>query len=189
MYWVWANERKDEYELRIDGVPPSIEEHNWNFDLGQYVVDTIPLIDVPYTMEPDERLTDNLVAPGCRGLLVNKKVKSIFHQGGVDNMQYFPARLIDTGSREINQDYVIANIIGKVDCLDYARSELELDEEGQIQYIDSLSIKDANNKDYGNIFRLSAFLPVIIVSTHIKEAMEQNGITGITFYRPEEFSL
>ena len=91
MYWIWANERSDEYELRIDGVPPVIEEKDWSFDLGQYVVDSVPVIDVPYTMQPDERLTDNLIAPGCRGLLFNKKVKKIFNDAGVDNIQYFEA--------------------------------------------------------------------------------------------------
>jgi len=189
MYWIWANERSDEYELRIDGVPPVIEEKDWSFDLGQYVVDSVPVIDVPYTMQPDERLTDNLIAPGCRGLLFNKKVKKIFNDAGVDNIQYFEARLVNTDSGEINDDYVIANIVGKIDCLDYEKSELELDQDGSIEYIDSLSIKNEDSVDYGNIFRLSAFHPVVVVSPLIKEEMENNKITGIRFYRPEDFSL
>lgn len=189
MYWIWANERSDEYELRIDGVPPIIEENDWSFDLGQYVVDSVSLIDVPFTIQPDEHMTDNLIAPGCRGLLINRKIREILNDVGVDNIQYFKTRLVNSSSGEIGEDYMIANIVGKVDCLDYERSELELDQNGNIKFIDSLSIKDEGVIDYGNIFRLSAFHPVIVVSTMIKEEMEKNKITGIKFYRPEDYSL
>ena len=99
------------------------------------------------------------------------------------------SKLVNTDSGEINDDYVIANIVGKIDCLDYEKSELELDQDGSIEYIDSLSIKNEDSVDYGNIFRLSAFHPVVVVSPLIKEEMENNKITGIRFYRPEDFSL
>jgi len=188
MLWIWANERSDEYELRIDGVPPMIEQHDWNFDLGVYVTDSIPVIDIPYQIEPDERMTDNLIAPGCRGLLVHKKIRSIFDKAGVDNIQYFNTRLINTVSGDIREDYLIANIVGKIDGINYDKSELVYDDKGRIQYIDSLNLKQQVD-NVGDIFRLSAFLPVVVVSDALKRVMDDADISGIKFYLPEDFSL
>ncbi|ELR71514.1 hypothetical protein C900_02577 [Fulvivirga imtechensis AK7] len=69
------SERSDEYEVSIDHVPPVIDENDWRFDEGEKVSIDLPVIPIPFRMNPDEILTDNIVAFGVRGLLVNEKKK------------------------------------------------------------------------------------------------------------------
>jgi len=41
----------------------------------------------------------------------------------------------------------------------------------------------------GHIFRLSEFLPILIISDSLKTALIQNNVTGFKIYKPELFSL
>lgn len=189
MYWILASERTDEYQLRIEGVPPQINQNNWNFNYGNMQTNPIPIIDIPYTMQSDEIKTDNLVAPGCRGMLINGTVKKIFDSLKIDNVQYFDARLIDIQTGNIDNSYCIANIIGKVACVDMAHSLLQLDDDGRIEFIDKLVLNVQSNNKYGHIFRLAEFLPIVIISNQLCAELKSKKITGFKFYTPEDFSL
>lgn len=181
------SERSDEYELSIDGTPPILEENEWRFDIGEAQSRQIPVIDVPFEFHPEEIMVDNIPAYGCRGLLINRKVKDVFDNMSVKNIHYYPARLINR--KEIPGPFWIANIIGKHACIDYDASDIEYFDDGGIEFIDKLVLKSMNEEPYGHIFRLAEFLPVILVSHALKDALEQSAVTGFTFYKPEEFSL
>ena len=134
-------------------------------------------------------MVDNIPAYGCSGLLINKKVKSVFDGLPVDNIQYFDARLIDQATQKVLVPYWIANIIGKVACVDRAGSSLVCFDDGQIQFIDKLVLLPMTDGQHGHIFRLAEFLPAIVISDALKEALTDSGVTGFTYYKPEEFSL
>lgn len=187
MYWIMLSERDNEYQYSHDETPPQIEQYGWEFDNGQLVTNPIPLIQVSITPHSEEVLTDNIPAYGCAGLLVNQRVKAVFDGLGLQNMQYFPVKLIINGQAADHLTYWIANIIGSVGCIDKDASNLTLDPEGDIEFIESLTLKTDNN--YGHIFRLAEYLPVMAISSALKEALEGAKITGLMFYKPEEFSL
>jgi hypothetical protein len=189
MYWIMLSERSDEYELSIDATPEIIEQQNLRFDCGDLLAKLPSLIDVPFDMQPDETMVDNIPAYGCRGLLINKKVKSVFEGLNIDNIQYVKARLINLRTNEILEPYWIANIVGKIACVDQEKSELEYYEDGQIKFIDKLVFKPMKDLQYGHIFRYAEFLPVIVVSDELKNALQGHDVSGFAFYRPEEFSL
>lgn len=189
MYWILMSERSDEYELSIDVLPPMVDALDLNFDYGNYIQDNVPVIEVPYSQHPDERKTDNIVSPTRLGLLINSKVKAVFDDLHVENIQYFRAKLIEDNSVEIDDSYFIANIIGKYACVDDAGSELEYFDDGDIQFIDKLALDLAPQTDYGHIFRLGEFPPILVISDLLKQRLEASGVTGIKIYRPEDFSL
>jgi len=189
MYWITLSERSDEYELSIDGTPPLIEQNGWRFDCGDRVLTPVPPIDVPFAMQPDERMIDNVPAHGCRGLLINARVKAVFNELKLDNIQYFEARLVDEATHEVLRPYWIANVVGKAACVDHGRSELEYGDDGQIRFIDKLALVAMEGLPHGHIFRLAEFLPLLLVSEPLKNALIERGITGFTHYRPEDFSL
>ena len=172
MYWLMLSERSNEYELSIDSTPLLIEQNDWRFDTGDIFPTPIPVIDVPFVIQPDELMVDNIPAYGCRGLLINSEVKAVFDGLNLDNIQYFDARLINQDTQEILQPYWIANIIGKVACVDHDQSELEYYNDGQIRFIDKLVLIPTKSTKYGHIFRLAEFLPVIIISETLKNFVE-----------------
>lgn len=181
------SERDNEYQYSHDDTPPQIEQYGWEFDNGQLVTDPIPVIAVPITPHPEEVLTDNIPAYGCSGLLINERVKGVFDSIGIQNIQYFPAELIINGQPNVAHDYWIANIIGSIDCIDKSASSLSFDPDGDIEFIESLALKDPHK--YGHIFRLSEYLPVIVISDALKTRLETAGISGFMIYKPDEFSL
>jgi hypothetical protein len=189
MRWIMMSERSDELELSIDGTPPVIERHGWRFDEGRAVTITPPVIDVPFQLERDETIPDNIPAYGTRGLLINDRVKAVLDGLAIDNVQYFAARLIDQRSRTVWAPYWIANVVGRVACIDHDRSDLETYEDGAVKFIDSLSLIALPDHAYGHIFRLAEFPPAMVISDTLKRALEAAGITGLRTYRPEQFSL
>ncbi len=189
MYWILANERTDEYEVRIDGLPPLLESKDMNFGIGLLVSEELPVIDFSFPLDPEERMTDNIVSATRVGLLINKKIKDVFNKLAIKNIQFFPARLIDTNTNKIFEEYCFANIVGKFSCVDFEESELELYDDGDIQFIDKLVLNLSDDIDYGHIFRLAEFLPIVVISDELKQALEESGATGFKLYAPEDFEL
>jgi hypothetical protein len=189
MYWVMMSERSNEYELSIDGTPPLIEQHDWRFDCGVKQPAPLPVIDVPFEIQPDERMVDNIPAYGCRGLLINDRVKAVFDGLKIDNIQYYSARLVNQDTGQILSPYWIANILGKIACVDHSQSDLDYYDDGKIRFIDKLALTPMPGSKHARIFRLAEFLPVMIVSDMLKNALTEHKITGFTFYKPEDFSL
>lgn len=189
MYWILMSERTDEYELSIDAVPPALDALNLNFDYGIHIPAKLPVIDVPYSQHPEERKTDNIVAPTRLGLLVNAKVQAVFNSLDIGNIQYFPARLLEANSHTEDESYCIANIVGKLACVDKAESELDLFDDGEIEFIDKLTLDLDPDTDYGHIFRLAEFPPILVISDLLKTKIEDAKLTGFKIYKPEEFSL
>lgn len=183
-----ANERSSENELSIDDTPTIIEENGWEFDLGKYVTAEVTLISHGYRLEPKQFMTDYIVAYGFKGLLFSKQLHSVFEKLEITNLQCYPVELINIDTNQKSQ-YVLVNVIGYFDIVDYDKSEVTLDEEGDIQFIDSLTFTDTSEMKLPPIFRLSSFLPLVIVNDEIKQAFEENNITGFKFYKPEDFYL
>ncbi|TEW50168.1 imm11 family protein [Psychromonas algicola] len=183
------SERSDEYELSIDGLPPDIERLDLYFDSGNRITDNVDTIDVPYELYPEEYFVDNIIAPTRLGLLINKKVKAIFDSLDIKNIQYLNVRLLEKNTQSINQNYYIANVVGKYACVDKEASKLELFDDGDIQFINKLVLNINNGKDYGHIFRLSEFPSILIISDLLKTALAQNNVAGFKIYKPELFSL
>lgn len=189
MNWILMSERSDEYELSIDALPPMLDRLDLHFDDGRAIETTPPQIEVPYSKHPDEYFTDNIVVPTRLGLLINETVKDVFDDLGVDNIQYFPAKLRERSTEEVREDYWIANVVGKHECVDQERSELELFGDGAIMFIDGLVLEPDAATEYGHIFRLAEFPPVLVISDDLKRSLERADVTGFRIYRPEEFSL
>lgn len=189
MYWILMSERSDEYEVSIDVLPPDVEKHDLHFDYGNIVTSAPAAIDVPFPLHPEERMTDNVVSPTRLGLLINSKVKSVFDSFNIKNIQYFKAHLIEKNGQNIAQDYCVANVVGKFSCVDHGSSTLEYHDDGDIFLIDKLVLELKDGVDYGHIFRLAEFPPILVISEPLKAALEESGITGFKYYPSDNFIM
>jgi len=190
MYWIWANEPDSEDEAMIYGVPPVIEREDLNFDDGIRIERDVPFIEIIQDEDSQGILTDNLIAPGTRGLLFSSRLRNTLATAGVDNIDYYPCRISNPMDGSHTDDYMIANIIGQISCIDREASDLEMHSKfpDVIEFINLLVLDDKKIRD-SLIFRLKEFTQVIVVHDKIKNACTEQSISGITFYTPQNYSL
>ena len=188
MYWVMLTERQNDNEQILYDVPQVITDSNLKCNRASYIKGAYPLIE----LSPEENfdtLSDNLTAPGFKGLLANKRVSETFREAGANNIQEFPVLLKGVNGGKNCSDYNLINIAGDADIIDYEKSDVVLRRPGNIKRIRSLSFIDTSDMTLPYVFRLTSFLPLIIAHDRIKQAFDTNKITGFTFYKPEGFSL
>jgi hypothetical protein len=190
MHWVWASEPTAEGEARIYGPPPIAEELNLEFDAGLVVSASVPLIEVIQDEHSQGVLPDNVILLGGGGLLFSSRLRQVLAAVPLDNVQYYPAVVRNRVDGTETSDYHIANIVGRMSCLDRQNSVLEMapDDPELIDFIEVLAIDEVRANGF-DLFRLSEEPEVIIASERVKEACERQRITGVRFYRPREYQL
>jgi hypothetical protein len=188
MYWIWATEAKDETQARIYGQPTVVERLDFSFDDGIRQTQPIPHIEIRVSAEDEGTLTDNLIAMGTTGLVFSTRLRDLLAQNGVDNIEYFPTTVILESTGQSIADYMIANIVGRIECVS-PDSELELDEvDGSIEFIDRL-VLETDKIPSCLMFRLAEYPPIVVAHDRVVKAAESAGITGVNFYRPEDYIL
>jgi hypothetical protein len=189
-YWVWANEPTADDEAMIFGVPPVVSSLDLSFDNGDLVTAAVPLIEIERDADSQGVLTDNLIAGGSKGLLFSSRLRTLLAQLGVDNIQYFPTLIRNPADGTETRDYELANLIGKVWCLDRKASVIDsrADDPDSIQFIDSLALDMARIHGQ-DLFRLGEKTLIIIVSDRLKRACESAKITGVRFYAPADYTF
>lgn len=109
---------------------------------------------------------------------------------GVDNLEIFPAVLIDEVNNKTYDNYVAFNVIGLVSAADLDKSELMPHSPGvSMLGTDFHSLVIDGEKARGLLlFRLAENCSAIVVHHSIKEAIEKAGIPGIVFYADGEWA-
>ncbi|KFA87589.1 imm11 family protein [Archangium violaceum] len=117
--------------------------------------------------------------------VVHRRVVSLFERLGLQkDMQFIPVEI--EGQTE---PWFILNALRVIRCIDDARCEEVLywlpednrpDKEGQYRNVAGLKVDPEKIGD-AHIFRPWGWKVVLIVSEHVKSAMESEGITGIKF--------
>jgi hypothetical protein len=114
----------------------------------------------------------------------------VLKRAGVDNLETFPARLIDEVNNKVHTNYVAFNVIGLVAAADLEKSKLMPHATGVTMLgtdFDSLAID--KSKAHGLLmFRLAESCSAIVVHECIKKAVEAAKIPGIIFHADGEWS-
>ncbi|NRD74008.1 hypothetical protein HQQ94_12315 [Shewanella sp. VB17] len=189
MYWIMSSERSKDNEVVLEIQSSSLSNQDVGFSTGESQLVIIKEIILHYQLGEGTNLyTDNLICYGAKGLIVNKKIKELLEELGVGNIDFYNVNLVNIKDNT-SISYYLANVIGAFECVDYEHSDIELWPNGKIEQIDALAFIDTSEMDLPPIFRLSSFLPLVIVNDEIKQAFEANNITGFKFYKPEDFYL
>jgi hypothetical protein len=117
--------------------------------------------------------------------VVHRRVVSLFERLGLQKeVQFIP---VDVEGQ--TEPWFIVNALQVIRCIDDARCEEVLywlpednrpDKEGEYRNVRGLKVDPAKIGD-AHIFRPWGWLVALIVSEHVKQAMEAEGITGIKF--------
>jgi len=191
MYWVWANESTSDDEAMIYGPTDFSEEEEIDFDTGFAAILEGSLNEITRGEQSQGRLSDNVYLRGTGGQMFSPKLRRALDELGVDNIQYFPVILRNMVDGTAISDYCIANIVGRIECLDLERSVVDRseddEEEGVIEVIEALAIDESRIVEGFSLFRLHEDPDIILASDRVRRACERHGITGVRFYKPEEW--
>lgn len=104
---------------------------------------------------------------------------------GVDNIEYFDAEVTyePSGSKP---KYKVANIIGKISCVDEDKSKLRRGKTGLLLGFDSI-VFDISNIHGQKIFRLAEDETLVVVHSSIKIAVEKAGLKDFLFVSDKEW--
>lgn len=189
MYWIWKNLRSSDDEARIAGRPDAITALGVRFDEGARILPVVPHIDIVRDEDSQGRLTDNQLAPGTTGLLFSRRLRDQLASTGVGNIDYYPVTIKNPFDGTNSDDYQLANLIGRVGCINLARSAVQMHPRlGTIEFIDSLVLDEARIGPL-RMFRTAEHAQVIVVHEAVRNACVEAGITGIQFFLPEDYSL
>ncbi|WLQ16149.1 hypothetical protein O5O45_09505 [Hahella aquimaris] len=133
------------------------------------------------------KLTDFAVSDaGCP--IVSKTLKDFLDNLGVDNIDYYPATVLKKAGAEPNHDYFACNIKGMANCIDFEKSELEIEmEDEEVMFIHEVDTLVLNSKSYGTIYRLYYYERVIVLEDPLAAALASSGFTGMKIITPENW--
>jgi hypothetical protein len=190
MYWIWFNEPTSDEDAAIYDPPPVFEEEDISFGDGDRVERAVPPITVVRDADAQGVLPDNVMVPRAMGMAFSSRLRALLAEVGVDNIDYYPCRITNPADGTATDDYMLANLVGKVACVDFEQSDLEMHRviPDTIQFINSLVLKEGAIGD-ALMFRLAEFIPLVVVHEKVKDACVAAGITGVRFYEPENVPL
>lgn len=122
--------------------------------------------------------------------LMQNDLIRVLVSAGVNNLEIFPAHLLNPNTGKVYKNYHAFNVIGLIAAADHDASKLmHPDEEPDLLDTDFESLVIDEEKANGfHLFRLAECCSAICVSEQVKDAVDKSGIPGMVFYGPGEWS-
>ncbi len=118
------------------------------------------------------------------GINEDDVVKAI-RESGVDNLETFDVRIIDSKTGEVCKDYQAVNILGLVKAADMEKSVAMAHAENGLIDTDFDSVKLDETAVQGCLmFRLAESVNAVVVHRSVKEYLESKGGFELTFTEP-----
>lgn len=122
-------------------------------------------------------------------MVISSRLRSAFISAGVDNADYYPAEIVDAANGQVHRGYYAMNILGKIACVDLSMSKFV----PMPGYPNKVIEFEEMHLDYSvvhgaKLFRLHEKPGVIVVSDHVKSAIEVAGLRGMKLVPAEGFA-
>ena len=172
--------------------PPEVDEQSHRFRDGVPLAAWFPP-SAPYTMSsryPQARTLYDLQNNTLQILVVSKALRSVMERFDGQHIEFLPITLRDHRDKVASTEYSIVNVLGLTECVDRANSSFSVDPfiPTRISHVDKLVLlQDALPTDR-HLFRLKERPWAHLVSETLKKAIEDEGLTGMSFVPPEEFA-
>lgn len=104
-------------------------------------------------------------------------------------IEYLPIRLLNHRGETVSDTHSIANFLDPVDCIDRAKSTLDLSNThaGRIDRIRSLVLDTQRIPDNRHAFRLSGSARTVVVRSEMRAKFEAAGLTGLVLAPSDQF--
>lgn len=161
---------------------------------------------VPEEMDPDDWVCGKIMPPPPKPLvlplmkrsgdyrgdlmgglltLFSDELKNALNHYGVNNVDYFPVELLDQNSGEKEAGYWLANVIGRVACVDVAKSTMVPMPSGG-RNLKSFYINAAATRGLP-IFRLNENPVLLIISEALRNHLKGVGLAGVRMRRTQDY--
>lgn len=147
--------------------------------------DTLFSFDHEY---PNGRILLDEVPNSFSGFPISPRLKEIFAEE--PSIEFIPIRIQDHRKKVVATDYVLANPVGLVDCLDLAKSDVvmnALDESIVMRFKKMVLVPGKIPKDR-HVFRPVGRPSMLLLSPKIVKAIEAAKITGVECVPADGFS-
>lgn len=120
--------------------------------------------------------------------IMSVRLADAFTAAGVDNIEFFPARLRNTVTGA-SYEYRAYKIVGVVAAADLARSEWRSYDRKPVADVsfETLAIDEGRPAGLG-VFRLAENISAVLVHEWVRRVIEARGIDTIEFVKPEDWA-
>jgi hypothetical protein len=128
-----------------------------------------------------DMLTD-FVPNISRCVIISSRVKDFFEQEGLDaeKVEYLPFIVKDKKGRVVKDQYYVANLLVKIDCLDLEKSQCAIDDnDGEVLDVATIVVLEDKIPDEAIFFRVEEYPSHIIIRSDFVEKIKQQGFTGL----------
>lgn len=123
--------------------------------------------------------------------LMSEDLLRAIRGAGVDNIEAYPAVIVETRTRARHTNYMLVNVVGVVKAADLAASDLETPGSDDPTLVDvcfnSLSLAERGIPDLP-LFRLAESVYTLLVHKNVREHLLAAGLTQLTFTPPAEYA-
>jgi hypothetical protein len=188
MYYVMRFDRGFPRPAMIMPAPQIPGFTNPVFDKGVRIKQPVPVFDLVIDDKGQGTLTDYLWVT-LRGLTLSVRFKATLDAVGVDNVDYYPVRIVNAVTKEVRTDYFEANLVGVIDCLDREASEVERSPMNPL-LVRAISrmVLDETAISGELLFRLEDVKGIVLAHKKVKTAVEKAKLTGVVFIPVKEFT-
>jgi hypothetical protein len=176
----------------FDGSPPGYDRLAWTTGLPMPAIPVEPMVitaDNKKVAPPSDAVLSVLDLP-----IFSPRLRALLAACGASNIEYAPVRLVDPASGTTIDDFMAANVLGLVDCIDEQNSQIERSgRTGRIMSLEEFQLRPervlplAGMSAAPVIFRLRDFRSLVIASEALKAACEREKVTGLKFVPTGKF--
>ena len=186
-YWVWlARSEKDSAIIKSfpnDG--PDYWELLEGEPLAAQFLETVRLKFSP--SRPDKIRLYDFVDNTLLLRIVSKRVRAIFDQFSIDQVEYIPVDIMDHQGNLASNDYFLMNVMNTQPIIDMKRSKYEMCmiEEGQISGFDKIRLTTEQVDMDASIFRSDRRASLYFMTDDVVQAIKAAGLTGLKVVKAE----
>jgi len=148
-----------------------IEDKNW------------PNVEFYYSSKVSNLESDYLLNVK-RWPIIHKKVQKEFERLSIEGIQFLPIKLIDVVTNEVNENYVVMNILNFIEAYDLNKSIYKYNEKyDYYTFLPHETYLNSKVCEQYDIFRCLKSVSAIYVSEKVKVLTEDNNWIGFELYK------
>ncbi len=168
--------------LAIGSVPPELDPVEWI--QGKKLPDILTPVTLDLSPASGSFRTDILLSffP-----VFSSRLKEALNEVGVDNIDYYECRLRHPASGMMDEVYWLANVLGRIKCVDLARSSYTPRPSGRGGTLKQFVVDETATHGL-KLFRLYEQSPLIVISEPVKQHLEASGLAGLYLPSTEKYT-
>ena len=178
---IWAEATNME-EIVYEGIKKGFFH---NVILSPRIIHNWPNVEFYYSSKASDLESDYLLNIK-RWPIIHVRVMEEFNKKEIKGVQYFPIKLVDIVTQEVNDHYVLMYIENFIDAFDMEKSKYSYNEEYNFYtFIPKETYLNESVCSKYDIFRCSKSVAGIYVSEKIRQIVNENQWIGFCFYEQQ----